>query len=268
MLPGQQQQCCSVMLPSQQQQYAKSAAACPAAVYGIAEHKGAIQGQRHGGRATLSAANTALRAFSVVHDRHPQTLTLAARPRQSASAAGWLCTILLCMVAQNCSSLLAGPHQLACCCHATPLQWGVAYRLAGSEEQQQQTIAYLEWREKQYDVRRLCHVYTADSPDQPVLQDVLVYLATESPANVNWLGPAPLPAIAQQIATSRYGCLTEGVLLLVVLNFGWMAGGLLCMCAGGGLCRWPHAMQRVLRCGPQHIFEVRLSVADSCNCRA
>ncbi|WIA15112.1 hypothetical protein OEZ85_001803 [Tetradesmus obliquus] len=81
--------------------------------------------------------------------------------------------------------------------------WGVAYRLAGSEEQQQQTIAYLEWREKQYDVRRLCHMYTADSPDQPVLQDVMVYIATQSPANVNWLGPAPLPAIAQQIATSR-----------------------------------------------------------------
>jgi cation transport regulator ChaC len=84
-----------------------------------------------------------------------------------------------------------------------PLQWGVAYRLAGSKEQQQQTIAYLEWREKQYDVRRRCHVYTAESPEQPVLQDVLVYIATDSPANVNWLGPAPLPSIARQIATSR-----------------------------------------------------------------
>jgi hypothetical protein len=111
-------------------------------------------------------------------------------------------------------------HQLQLCsrhlkhllvpCHdawfSVSLQWGVAYRLAGTEEQQQQTIAYLEWREKQYDVRRLCHVYTADSQEQPVLQDVLVYIATESPANVNWLGPAPLPAIAQQIATSRCAC--------------------------------------------------------------
>jgi cation transport regulator ChaC len=104
----------------------------------------------------------------------------------------------------HCTSKLGNPLTwLLTLLYVLPLQWGVAYRLAGSEEQQQQTIAYLEWREKQYDVRQLCHVYTADSPEQPVLQDVLVYIATDSPANVNWLGPAPLPAIARQIATSR-----------------------------------------------------------------
>jgi cation transport regulator ChaC len=103
------------------------------------------------------------------------------------------------------------------------LQWGVAYRLAGTEQQQQQSIAYLEWREKQYDVRRLCHVYSADSPEQPLLQDVLVYIATESPANVNWLGPAPLPAIAQQIATSRCACSLRGVTWNSYISGAWYA---------------------------------------------
>lgn len=46
-------------------------------------------------------------------------------------------------------------------------------------------------------------MYTADSPDEPVMRDVLVYIATDSPANVNWLGPAPAQQIAQQIAVSR-----------------------------------------------------------------
>eukprot|EP00878_Enallax_costatus_P033514 GHUV01037002.1.p1 GENE.GHUV01037002.1~~GHUV01037002.1.p1 ORF type:complete len:134 (-),score=34.28 GHUV01037002.1:778-1179(-) len=80
------------------------------------------------------------------------------------------------------------------------MQWGVAFQLTGTEEEQQQTIRYLEWREKQYDQRKYCDICTADSPDTPVVQGALVYIASDSPSNVNWLGPAPLEAIAQQIA--------------------------------------------------------------------
>ena len=56
---------------------------------------------------------------------------------------------------------------------------------------------YLEWREKQYDVRELVDVH---SPCGEVLvRGALCYIATDSPANRNWLGPAPLPAIAAQV---------------------------------------------------------------------
>jgi cation transport regulator ChaC len=41
------------------------------------------------------------------------------------------------------------------------LQWGVAFELAGTPEEQQQVIQYLEWREKQYDVRLTLPVYAA-----------------------------------------------------------------------------------------------------------
>ncbi|KAG2454488.1 hypothetical protein HYH02_001506 [Chlamydomonas schloesseri] len=77
--------------------------------------------------------------------------------------------------------------------------WGAAFRLAGSAEEQAAALAYLEWREKQYDVRHYVDVYGSDG--QLLVRGALVYIA--SPANSNYLGPAPLPAIAAQIATSR-----------------------------------------------------------------
>jgi hypothetical protein len=77
------------------------------------------------------------------------------------------------------------------------MQWGVAYRLAGNPEQQQQTLQYLEWREKQYDKR--VHVDIHDSAGTAVVRGALVYLATDGPQNVNWLGPAPLQDIARQV---------------------------------------------------------------------
>jgi cation transport protein ChaC len=80
------------------------------------------------------------------------------------------------------------------------MQWGVAYRLAGSHEQQQQTLQYLEWREKQYDKR--VHVDIHNSAGTAVVRGALVYLATDGPQNVNWLGPAPLQDIARQVGPS------------------------------------------------------------------
>jgi cation transport regulator ChaC len=85
----------------------------------------------------------------------------------------------------------------------------VAFRLVGSIEQQQQTLAYLEWREKQYDKRVHADIYTRSSSssssskgDTPVVRGALVYIATEGPQNVNWLGPAPLADIARQAAAA------------------------------------------------------------------
>jgi cation transport protein ChaC len=97
-----------------------------------------------------------------------------------------------------------GPLVLCGCATLCPdcLQWGVAYRLAGSHEQQQETLQYLEWREKQYDRRVHVDIFTRSSGYTPAVQGALVYLATDGPQNVNWLGPAPLQDIAQQVATA------------------------------------------------------------------
>lgn len=84
----------------------------------------------------------------------------------------------------------------------TGVVWGVAYRLAGSRGQQQRTLQYLEWREKQYDVRAHVEVFTAEqSCVAPVT--ALTYIASsDRQHNPNYLGPAPLPEIAAQIAAS------------------------------------------------------------------
>jgi hypothetical protein len=64
-------------------------------------------------------------------------------------------------------------------------------------------VQYLEWREKQYDVREYVDVFNI-SHEVPAVKDVLVYIATPNvESNVNYLGPAPLEAIAQQIASAH-----------------------------------------------------------------
>eukprot|EP00955_Chlamydomonas_euryale_P043234 352537-Chlamydomonas_euryale.AAC.1 len=47
------------------------------------------------------------------------------------------------------------PHPAGSCALALlSSQWGAAYELDGTFEEQQKTLEYLEWREKQYDIRR------------------------------------------------------------------------------------------------------------------
>lgn len=66
-------------------------------------------------------------------------------------------------------------------------------------------LQYLEWREKQYDVRRHVDIFSKDQPDMPAITGVLVYIATPNRAtNHNYLGPASDEHIAQQIAVA-YG---------------------------------------------------------------
>jgi hypothetical protein len=60
-------------------------------------------------------------------------------------------------------------------------------------------LSYLEWREKQYDVR--LHVDVHDADGEVLVHGALVYIA--SPANSNYLGSADLRIIAAQIATCR-----------------------------------------------------------------
>lgn len=96
------------------------------------------------------------------------------------------------------------------------LQWGVAFRLAGTREQQAAALSGLEWREKQYDVRRRVDVWAAGahaqgargaggSERQPAVSGALVYIGSDDRSrNANYLGPASEDVIAATIATG--GC--------------------------------------------------------------
>ncbi|BFI17154.1 glutathione-specific gamma-glutamylcyclotransferase [Marchantia polymorpha subsp. ruderalis] len=82
------------------------------------------------------------------------------------------------------------------------ITWGAAYRISGHEEAKM-TLAYLDLRERLYDVKEYLNVYTIDSSDKPAITGVLTYIATSNCANLCYLGPAPLEDMASQIATSH-----------------------------------------------------------------
>ncbi|CAL5220904.1 g2999 [Coccomyxa viridis] len=81
--------------------------------------------------------------------------------------------------------------------------WGAAYLIAGTYDEQQNTLAYLEWREKQYDLRVRVDVFGRESLEVPVVRGALTYIASaDRVKNLNYAGPAPREAIAQQIASA------------------------------------------------------------------
>lgn len=69
--------------------------------------------------------------------------------------------------------------------------WGTVYRVAPGHERE--VLASLDVREQGGYERHRVEVTHAEGS----IADVLVYLAT--PENPNWLGPAPLPEIAEQV---------------------------------------------------------------------
>ncbi|MEZ4444700.1 MAG: gamma-glutamylcyclotransferase [Polyangiaceae bacterium] len=74
--------------------------------------------------------------------------------------------------------------------------WGVAYRLA--PEEVEGVIAHLDHREKGGYAQAVEAVFGRDGQR---FADALVYIAT--PDNEEYLGCAPLPAIAEQVVASR-----------------------------------------------------------------
>lgn len=84
---------------------------------------------------------------------------------------------------------------------AAAVTWGRAFLLSGTREQQLETLKYLEWREKQYDVRAQVDVYHAHDPVLPAVQGALVYIASpDRQRNVNYIGPSPMHQLAQQVS--------------------------------------------------------------------
>jgi cation transport regulator ChaC len=80
--------------------------------------------------------------------------------------------------------------------------WGVAYRVTASVEAKM-VEAYLNQRERTYDVRALMDVYVGKCSQTPAIVGAVTYIATPCSSNSWYLGPAPLLVIAEQIATSR-----------------------------------------------------------------
>ncbi|KAJ7551819.1 hypothetical protein O6H91_06G030300 [Diphasiastrum complanatum] len=78
--------------------------------------------------------------------------------------------------------------------------WGVAYRVSG-QDAEQLVLSYLDIREKQYDIKAYVDLYTDDASALPTICGVLVYIASpDKIKNRNYLGPAPLDQMANQIA--------------------------------------------------------------------
>jgi cation transport regulator ChaC len=80
---------------------------------------------------------------------------------------------------------------------------GCAYRVTGYDAEQL-VLSYLELREFEYDIRTFVDFYTDDSPNQPAITGVLVYIGSPCRTkNQYYLGSAPLRDMANQIATAR-----------------------------------------------------------------
>ncbi len=78
--------------------------------------------------------------------------------------------------------------------------WGAAYRMrCDGEGGEAAVLAYLDHREKQYDLRMRLDVFGREGT--VVASQALVYIGT--PACENYLGPAPPEELAAQIAAAR-----------------------------------------------------------------
>ncbi|CAO2834497.1 unnamed protein product [Amaranthus hypochondriacus] len=81
--------------------------------------------------------------------------------------------------------------------------YGVAYKISQKEDIET-AITYLEVREKQYDQKVYLDFYTESTDLSPTVSSVLVYVASsDTKLNQNYLGPAPLEEIAEQIVRAK-----------------------------------------------------------------
>ena len=79
---------------------------------------------------------------------------------------------------------------------ADAICWGIAYRLSAPERAR--VLEGLDYRERGGFVREEAAVKLhRGNPGRPEVVRALIYLAT--PENANYLGPAPLPRIAEQV---------------------------------------------------------------------
>ncbi|CAG8551657.1 11990_t:CDS:2 [Ambispora leptoticha] len=81
--------------------------------------------------------------------------------------------------------------------HEDDVTWGVAYKIPDKDVED--VKAELDFRESGY-ICRLIDVFQNQS-SEPVVKNAIVYIATKD--NEEYVGPAPVESIAQQIFTSR-----------------------------------------------------------------
>lgn len=86
--------------------------------------------------------------------------------------------------------------------------WGRAYCLKGGPEKERWAMEYLERRECEYDLKASVDFYTEEGESAtPFLTGVLVFISTPNKSiNKYYLGPAPLQAMARQIAKAAGPC--------------------------------------------------------------
>ena len=75
----------------------------------------------------------------------------------------------------------------------------MAYRIECEKDGEDDVLAYLDHREKQYDLRERLDVFGRDG--EVVANRALVYIGT--PVCDNYLGPAPPRELAEQISAAR-----------------------------------------------------------------
>lgn len=106
----------------------------------------------------------------------------------------------VCMCAQRIPATHAAPNfqrscsGTSCVFHTHSIPWLPCFPAS---------LQYLEWREKQYDQRTWVDVHGRDG--SVLVKGALCYIASKSPANKNWLGSAPLEAIAAQVGAAFRG---------------------------------------------------------------
>ncbi|GAV84118.1 ChaC domain-containing protein [Cephalotus follicularis] len=81
--------------------------------------------------------------------------------------------------------------------------WGVAYRISKKEDEEI-ALMHLEVREKQYDMKAYLDFFTEPTGMTPAVSGVMVYIGSpDKKLNKNYLGPASLEEIAEQIINAE-----------------------------------------------------------------